>query len=61
MFFALVVGAPGSPTPPPRRSTVDVLQLSGSHSQTFSNASQGATMSKMFLSKKIQVLVLLRT
>jgi hypothetical protein len=56
-----MVDAPGSPTPPPKGPTADILQLSGSHSQTSGNASQGATMSRMFLSKKNRVIALLRT
>jgi hypothetical protein len=56
-----MVYAPGSLTPPPWGAIVDVLQLSGSRSHTSSNASQGATMSKMFLSNFFGVLALLRT
>jgi hypothetical protein len=51
-FLALMVGAPGSIAPaPPRELIIDVLQLGDSRSQTFGNASQGATMSNTFLSK----------
>jgi hypothetical protein len=45
-----MVGAPRSPTPLPRGSAIDVLQLSYSRSQTSENASLGATMSRMFFS-----------
>jgi hypothetical protein len=41
MFFTLMVGAPGSLTPPPMGVTINVLHLSGSHSQISINASQG--------------------
>jgi hypothetical protein len=60
-----MVVAPRSPALPIRGPTVDVLQLSGTmgptadvlqlsgnRSQTSGNASQGATMSRTFLSKK---------
>jgi hypothetical protein len=57
-----MVGAQGSPALPPRGADADVLQLSCSHSQTSGNASQGATISLTFLSKRFfRVLVLLRT
>jgi hypothetical protein len=48
-----MVDAPGSLTLPPKGPAVDVLHLSGSHSHTYGNASQGATMSRTFLGKKI--------
>jgi hypothetical protein len=51
-FLALMVGGPGSPAPPPKGATADVLQLSGSQSHTSSNTTQGATMTRTFLSKK---------
>jgi hypothetical protein len=44
MFFELMVGAPRSLASPSRGTTVDVLQISGSRSQTSGNASQGSTM-----------------
>jgi hypothetical protein len=47
-----MVGATGSLTLPPKGPAVDVLQLSGSRSQTTGNTSQGVTMSRTFLSKK---------
>jgi hypothetical protein len=50
-FLALMVGALGSPTLPPRGPVADVLHLSGSRSQISGNASQWATMSRTFLSK----------
>jgi hypothetical protein len=50
-FLALMVGAPGSQVLAPRGPTANVLQLSGSCSETSGNASQGAIMSRMFLSK----------
>jgi hypothetical protein len=40
-FLALMVGGPGSPAPPPKGATTDVLQLSGSQSHTSSNTTQG--------------------
>jgi hypothetical protein len=56
-----MVGAPESLALPLREPAVDVLQLNGIHSQTFGNASQGATtvhttammhaMSRMFFTK----------
>jgi hypothetical protein len=60
-FLVLLGDDPGSPTPPPRGPTIDILQLSGSHFQTSSNASHGATMSIMFFTKKNWFLALLRT
>jgi hypothetical protein len=39
MFFALMVDTSGPPAPPPRGAAVDILQLSGSRSQTSDNAS----------------------
>jgi hypothetical protein len=51
-FLALMVGAPRyTALTPPREPVIDILQLGGSHSQNSDNASQGATMSIMFLSK----------
>jgi hypothetical protein len=62
-MFLLMVGAHGSPAlAPPRGPTANILQLSGSHSQTSGNASQGPTMSRTFLNKKkFRILTLLRT
>jgi hypothetical protein len=52
MVLSVTVDAPESLTPPPRGATIDVLRLSGSRSQTYGNASQGATMSRTFLKKE---------
>jgi hypothetical protein len=61
-FIALMVGAPGSLSLPPRGATADVLQLSGSRSQTFWQCLPGGHYEQDIFSVKIfQVLVLLRT
>jgi hypothetical protein len=44
MFFVLMVGAPGPPALPPKGAAINILQLSGSGSQTSDNTSQGATL-----------------
>jgi hypothetical protein len=57
-----MAGGLGSSALPPRGAAADVMQLSDSHFQTSGNASQGATMSSMFLSKSFfWILALLRT
>jgi hypothetical protein len=57
-----MVGAPGSlDLAPLRGSTVDTLQLSGSHSYTSCNASQGANYEQGVSKKKEGFLALLRT
>jgi hypothetical protein len=53
-FLCVDGGAPGSPALSPKGPATNVLQLTGSRSQTSGNASHGATMSRTFLSKKFQ-------
>jgi hypothetical protein len=41
-FFVLMVGAPGSPTPPPKGSVINIFCVDGGHSQISGTASYGA-------------------
>jgi hypothetical protein len=41
MFFALMLGAPRSPTVPPRGATIDLFCIDGGRSEVSSTASQG--------------------
>jgi hypothetical protein len=45
MFFALMVGTPRSPVPPPRGGAIDIFCFDGGRSRISDTASHGAAIS----------------